>query len=139
MMIDADGFKQVNDAHGHDAGDAVLRALSTQLRYSVRTDDIVCRLGGDEFLIICAGTPLEGAITLAETIREAVAGLRVPVGDSEWRGNISVGVAARKATTNGFEGLMKAADTGLYVAKQNGRNCVATADSPVHAPSAGLS
>jgi hemerythrin len=128
MMVDADGFKQVNDTHGHDAGDAVLRALSTQLNDAVRTDDIVCRLGGDEFLIICAGTPLNGAMRLAETIRQKVAALRVPAGDGEWCGSISVGVAARTASMKGLEDLMKAADQGVYVAKHNGRNCVATAD-----------
>jgi hemerythrin len=128
MMVDADGFKQVNDTHGHDAGDAVLRALSTQLNDAVRTDDIVCRLGGDEFLIICAGTPLNGAMRLAETIRQKVAALRVPAGAGEWCGSISVGVAARTASMKGLEDLMKAADQGVYVAKHNGRNCVATAD-----------
>ena len=127
MMIDADGFKAINDTHGHDAGDAVLRALSKQLLHAVRNDDIVCRLGGDEFLIICAGTPLDGALKLAETIRLEVAALRVPAGSGEWRGSISVGVAARNATMRGLEDLMKAADLGVYAAKRNGRNCVASA------------
>ena len=128
MMVDADGFKQINDTHGHDAGDAVLRALSTQLKDAVRTDDIVCRLGGDEFLVICAGTPLDGAMRLAETIRQKVAALRIPAGSGVWRGSISVGVAARTASMIGLEDLMKAADRGVYVAKHNGRNCVATFD-----------
>jgi hemerythrin len=128
MMIDADGFKVINDTHGHDAGDAVLRALSQQLLHAVRNDDIVCRLGGDEFLVICAGTPLDGAMKLAETVREEVAALRVPAGDGEWRGSISVGVAARTETMTSLEDLMKAADQGVYVAKRNGRNCVATSD-----------
>ena len=128
LMIDADGFKQINDTHGHDAGDAVLRALSMQLQHSLRTDDIVCRLGGDEFLIICPGTPLEGAMKLAEAIRQAVAALRVPAGTGEWRGSISVGVAARTAMMKGLEDLMKSADLGVYAAKRNGRNCVASAD-----------
>jgi hemerythrin len=91
MMIDADSFKQINDTQGHDAGDSVLRALSKQLLHAVRNDDIVCRLGGDEFLIICAGTPLDGAMMLAESIREEVAALRVPAGAGEWVGSISVG------------------------------------------------
>ena len=80
MMIDADGFKIINDSHGHDAGDKVLRALSTKLLHTVRSDDIVCRLGGDEFLIICTNTPLDGAVKLAETLREEVAALRVQAG-----------------------------------------------------------
>jgi hemerythrin len=126
LMIDADGFKVINDTHGHDAGDAVLRALAAQLQHAVRTDDLVCRLGGDEFLIICAGTPLKGALLLAEAIRSEVAALRVPAGAGEWRGSISIGVAARTDAMNGLDDLMKEADLGLYAAKRNGRNCVAT-------------
>jgi hemerythrin len=126
MMIDADSFKQINDTQGHDAGDSVLRALSKQLLHAVRNDDIVCRLGGDEFLIICAGTPLDGAMMLAESIREEVAALRVPAGAGEWVGSISVGVAARTTEMAGLEDLMKAADLGVYAAKRDGRNCVAT-------------
>ena len=128
MMIDADGFKVINDTHGHDAGDAVLRALSARLQHAVRIDDIVCRLGGDEFLIICAKTPLGGALKLAETIRQEVAALRVPAGAGEWCGSISVGVAARTAAMHKLDDLMKAADLGVYAAKRNGRNCVATAE-----------
>ena len=126
MMIDADGFKVINDTHGHDAGDAVLISLSKHLQHAVRNDDLVCRLGGDEFLIICVGTPLDGAMKLAEAIREDVSALCVPVGMSEWRGSVSVGVASRTAEMLGFEYLMKAADLGVYVAKRNGRNCVGT-------------
>ena len=129
MMIDADGFKIINDTHGHDAGDAVLRTLAKQLRHSVRTDDIVCRLGGDEFLVICPGTPLPGAMKLAETIRGAVAALRVSVGTGEWRGSVSIGVAARAASMQRHEDLVKAADLGVYVAKRKGRNRVETTDS----------
>jgi hemerythrin len=139
MVIDADGFKVINDTYGHDAGDEVLRALSKQLQHAVRTDDIVCRLGGDEFLIICAGTPMEGALKLAETIRREVAALHVPAGAGEWRGSISVGVAAKTFAMTGLDELLKAADLGLYVAKRNGRNRVATAEAndalaPVAAP-----
>jgi hemerythrin len=126
MMVDADNFKQINDTQGHDAGDAVLRALSKQLQHAVRNDDIVCRLGGDEFLIICTGTPLEGALKLAETIRQEVAALCVPAGAGVWHGSISVGVAALTTAMKGVEDLMKAADLGVYAAKRNGRNCVAT-------------
>lgn len=125
MMIDADGFKVINDTHGHDAGDAVLQALSAQLRHSVRTDDIVCRLGGDEFLVICAGTNIAGAMMLAENIRREVATLRVPAGNGEWLGSVSIGVAARTAAMNGIEALMKTSDLGVYTAKRKGRNCVA--------------
>lgn len=129
MMIDADGFKQINDTYGHDAGDDVLRELARTLAHAVRTDDIVCRLGGDEFLIICPFTPLAGALKFAETIRREVAALRVPAGAGEWPGSISVGVAARSADMKGLEALMKTADDGVYIAKRNGRNRVATAQT----------
>jgi hemerythrin len=124
MMIDADGFKHINDNYGHDAGDEVLRQLSVNLCYTVRTDDIVCRLGGDEFLIICPRTSLEGALYAAELTRKAIAALRVSSGNWEWSGSISVGVAERTSGMLGQEELLKAADEGVYIAKRNGRNCV---------------
>ncbi len=125
MMIDADGFKQINDNYGHDAGDEVLRQLSRNLQYAVRTDDIVCRLGGDEFLVICPHTPEVGAAQLAEKVRQTIAALHVPAGKGEWHGSISIGVAERKAAMGTLEELIKAADEGVYRAKKNGRNCVA--------------
>lgn len=126
MMVDADGFKQINDTYGHDAGDEVLRQLARALRHAVRTDDVVCRLGGDEFLIICPRTPLDGAMHFAELTRRAIAELRVPAGGGEWHGSISVGVAVRNAGMRGPDDLIKAADDAVYLAKRNGRNCVAT-------------
>ena len=125
MMIDADGFKQVNDQHGHAAGDDVLRQLSRHLREGVRRNDIVCRLSGDEFLIICPGTPLEGALRLADMVRQKIAKLQVPLGPGAWRGSISVGVAVKTPGIKDFDALIRAADAGLYIAKRKGRNCVA--------------
>jgi hemerythrin len=125
LMVDADDFKQINDTHGHDAGDAVLQALARQLRHAVRTDDLVCRLGGDEFLIIFVETPLDGVLQLAEKIRAEVAALRVGVGAGVWSGSISVGVAVRTAEMKSMDDLLKAADLGVYAAKSRGRNCVA--------------
>jgi hemerythrin len=132
MMIDADGFKKINDQHGHDAGDEVLRQLSRQLRYAVRTDDLVCRLGGDEFLILCPHTSLDGALLAAEVVRGEIAKLRVPAGDGAWVGSISVGVAVRTGAMQCPEDLIRAADEGVYVAKRNGRNCVGC-NQPVRA------
>lgn len=130
IMIDADGFKGVNDRHGHDAGDQVLLALARCLSETVRNDDTLCRLGGDEFLVICAQTPMAGVLRLAEYLRSQVSGLRVAVGSSEWCGSISAGVAARSPGMSGPDELLKAADKGLYEAKRHGRNCVATAPVP---------
>ena len=126
IMIDADGFKKVNDGYGHDAGDAVLRDLARCLRQSVRSDDAVCRLGGDEFLVICSRTRLLGALKTAETIRQNVCELRVPVGSSSWRGSVSCGVAVRQAGMADPGELLRAADQGLYAAKHGGRNRVGT-------------
>ena len=127
LMIDADGFKVINDTYGHDAGDEVLRQLSRKLQHSVRSDDVVCRLGGDEFLVICPGTALDGAMQIAEKLRSEVAAMRVPAGSGEWRGSLSIGVAVRTDAMRAFDELMKAADSGVYVAKRNGRNLVAAA------------
>ncbi|MEI8258975.1 MAG: GGDEF domain-containing protein, partial [Deltaproteobacteria bacterium] len=90
-------------------------------------DDVVCRLGGDEFLVICPRTPLDGARHLGELLRQAVSAMRVPAGSGEWKGSISVGVAQRSDGTGSAEELLKRADEAVYVAKRRGRNCVATA------------
>lgn len=127
MMIDADGFKTINDSYGHEAGDEVLRQLARCLQYSVRNDDIVCRLGGDEFLILCDHTALSGAMTIADKLRREVSALRVPAGHGVWQGSVSVGVAERTRSLKGFDDLLKIADSSVYLAKRNGRNCVATA------------
>jgi diguanylate cyclase (GGDEF)-like protein/hemerythrin-like metal-binding protein len=129
MMIDIDDFKQINDRHGHAGGDEVLRALATHLRTCLRGSDIVCRLGGDEFLIICPGTALSGSLRVAETMRRSVAKLRVPIGDQEWMGSISVGVAEKTPEMPDLDALIKAADEGLYVAKDKGRNNVGCAQT----------
>lgn len=128
MMIDADGFKQINDNHGHDAGDEVLRQLSRQLRYAVRTDDIVCRLGGDEFLVICPNTNQQGVMQIAEQMRKAIEELRIPAGNGRWPGSVSVGVASRMPNMHVYDDLIKAADEGVYLAKRNGRNRVACSE-----------
>jgi hemerythrin len=130
IMIDVDGFKGINDRHGHDSGDEVLRCLARGLNEAVRTDDTLCRLGGDEFLVICSRTPLPGAMRLAEDLRQEAKRLRVPVGPAGWLGSISVGVAVRGPGMGGPDDLLKAADEGLYVAKRSGRDRVATVCGP---------
>ncbi|MFO7831435.1 MAG: bacteriohemerythrin [Desulfuromonadaceae bacterium] len=124
LMLDADGFKQINDQYGHDAGDEVLRELARNLEDRVRTDDIVCRLGGDEFLIICPNTDLEGALYLGRNIHAQIAELKIRVGEGMWRGSISMGVADKSGSSKGIDDLIKIADAGLYAAKEAGKNCV---------------
>lgn len=127
IMIDADHFKDVNDASGHDAGDGVLRELARTLAHTVRTDDVVCRLGGDEFLVICPNTDLEGGRRVAEQARRAVRELRVAAGDRVWEGSISVGLAARRDGMVHPDELLRAADRALYAAKREGRDRVSLA------------
>lgn len=124
MMIDADGFKAINDTYGHDAGDTVLKRLAQELKYSVRSDDIVCRLGGDEFIVICPQTNLEGALILAEQTRNKIASLQVSAGDGFWYGSASIGVACTEPDISEISSLLKAADKAVYEAKRSGRNCV---------------
>lgn len=128
LLLDADGFKQVNDSCGHDAGDIVLRDLSRELQHNVRTDDVVCRLGGDEFLIICPNTDRDGALLVAQQLRERIATLRIEVPGGFWMGSLSVGVGAKTALMKGPEDLIKLADRGVYAAKDAGKNCVRIID-----------
>ncbi len=131
IMIDCDGFKQVNDTYGHDAGDIVLKGVAQCLQDRVRTDDLASRLGGDEFLVICPHTGLTGAMYLAEQMREAISGMRMAAGNGYWEGSISVGVAVRRKDMDHPDDLIKAADIGVYRSKQGGRNLVSTVEDPV--------
>lgn len=126
LMIDADGFKRINDTYGHDAGDVVLQRLADELKDSVRSDDIVCRLGGDEFFIICPNTSLEGALQLGKQTLHRISGLKVAAGDGFWLGSVSIGVASATAEMVSIDDLIKAADKAVYLAKNEGRNCVRT-------------
>jgi len=123
LMVDADEFKEVNDTYGHHVGDKVLRELARVLLHAVRSDDVVCRLGGDEFLIICPGTVEIGATTVAATVQKWVEELRVSVGSSAWVGSVSVGIAVSSPRMQGPESLLRLADQGVYAAKRAGRNC----------------
>lgn len=124
IMIDADHFKYVNDTYGHDAGDIVLIELSQALKDAFRSDDFVCRLGGDEFFVICPQTNLAGGLHIAELTRLEVEKLNIPVGDGRWKGSISIGVAQRTEQMVTYNDLIKAADESVYLAKQAGKNCV---------------
>jgi hemerythrin len=127
IMVDANHFKEVNDIYGHDVGDLVLIELAKTLQHSLRNDDVVCRLGGDAFFIICPNTDKEGGMHTAELTRKTVSKLRVPTGDQHWHGSISVGVACRLPGMKNYDGLIKEADKGVYAAKDAGRNCVRAA------------
>lgn len=124
LMIDADHFKEINDTFGHEQGDRVLKELALEIRQSFRTDDLVCRIGGDEFLVICPRTPLAKALELAEKLLLHINALRLPARDGVWQGSLSVGVACATANMTQTSDLLRMADEGLYAAKAAGRNTV---------------
>lgn len=124
LMLDLDYFKVVNDTHGHDAGDAVLKALAGVLRQSVRASDMVIRFGGEEFLIVLQDADEAAAVRIAENIREAVAALKVRINGHVLQKTISIGVAMFADDSNTFWQTVKFADVALYRAKESGRNRV---------------
>ncbi len=123
-MIDADDFKQINDRHGHSAGDDVLRAMAERCRGAVREGDIVGRVGGEEFAVALTDTDMTGAIETAERLCREVAAEPFAVGGDKLHLTVSVGVAARRALDSDPGDLLRFADRALYAAKANGRNCV---------------
>jgi diguanylate cyclase (GGDEF)-like protein len=129
MVIDLDQFKQVNDANGHDIGDAYLKQVASTIRSAVRSQDVVCRTGGDEFLVICPDTPLQAALACAERIRRAVEQAPVEVGGQRLKAGMSAGVAMREASMANVDALIKRADEGVYLAKQQGGNRIASPQS----------
>jgi diguanylate cyclase (GGDEF)-like protein len=124
LMLDLDYFKMVNDSHGHDAGDAVLKALAKVLTQSVRASDLVIRYGGEEFLIILQDTAEETADAVSEKIRAAVESLKVQVGGVTLQKTISIGISDFPKDSETFWQAVKYADVALYRAKEEGRNRV---------------
>jgi len=129
VVIDLDEFKQVNDAHGHDVGDAYLQQVASAIRGAVRAQDLVCRTGGDEFQVICPDTGLQAALACAERIRHAVDQTPVEIGQLCLQASMSAGVAVRDESMANVDALIKRADEGVYLAKQQGRNRVASPQS----------
>jgi len=130
LVIDLDEFKRINDAHGHDVGDVVLRQTSTALKRGLRAHDVICRTGGDEFLVICPDTTLQAAIACAERVRKSVASATVVAGNIELHPSISIGVAVREDGMEVVDALIKCADRSLYLAKERGRNRIGTLQTP---------
>ncbi|MFN3884338.1 MAG: diguanylate cyclase [Rhodocyclaceae bacterium] len=126
MLIDVDHFKEINDTHGHASGDVVLKEIAAAIKRGLRAQDVVCRTGGDEFTVICPDTDLAAGLICAERVRKAVAALRFAFGKTSRHGSVSIGVAVRDAGMADIEALIERADEGAYLAKQRGRNCVAS-------------
>jgi diguanylate cyclase (GGDEF)-like protein len=127
LMLDLDGFKAINDRHGHPAGDAVLRAVADRLRDGTRATDFVARLGGDEFALELPHIHLGEANGVAEKLRDAIS-LPIPWLGESLRVGVSIGVAMYPHHGKGFDELVALADTALYAAKRAGKDCVVTAD-----------
>jgi two-component system cell cycle response regulator len=125
MLIDLDFFKAVNDTHGHDVGDAVLREFALRLRRNIRGVDLACRFGGEEFVVLMPDTDYAQAQGVAERVRAAIAERPFDIGGG--RGisvTISVGVSLNEHAVDVPETLIKRADIALYRAKREGRNRV---------------
>ncbi len=131
LLLDADHFKRINDEHGHLAGDSVLRELASRISSEIRANDIGARFGGEEFAVLLPTTPVDEAAKLAERIRKAIS--RTPIelgGGQSIRVTVSVGVSSVVPTRQSTdlagvgEQLIAEADSALYRAKSEGRNCV---------------
>jgi diguanylate cyclase (GGDEF)-like protein len=142
VLCDIDGFKQINDEHGHDRGDAVLRDIAYELRKRLRSFELVYRLGGEEFLTVLPGIDLQAGLEVAERLREAVEQARptdIPI-------TVSLGVSAARGAEVDYDTLFKAADEALYEAKHAGRNRAVAApqqarvevEAPAETPSLAL-
>ncbi len=125
LLLDIDHFKQINDVHGHTAGDTALRALSQALAALARAEDVLARYGGEEFALVVRGIDHSGSLMLAERMRKIAAEQRVKTDAGAIAFTVSVGVAHCAAGKNcDAQRLFEAADRALYAAKDAGRNCV---------------
>ncbi len=125
MLIDMDFFKSVNDTHGHDIGDAVLKEFAVRLRRNIRGVDLACRFGGEEFVVLMPDTDYRQAQNVAERVRTAVAEREFEIGTRQpLTVTVSVGVALNETETDTPEMILKRADVALYRAKREGRNRV---------------
>jgi len=126
LLIDADGFKRINDTHGHLCGDAVLREMATVIGGSLRHVDLLARFGGEEFIVFLPHTDSFGALDVAERVRSRVQGAQVSWQDVQISVTVSIGVAPIRRELPTLDWMIHEADTALYAAKAAGRNCVRT-------------
>lgn len=122
MMLDIDHFKSVNDRLGHPVGDIALKFVAQTLRHAARAQDVVCRFGGEEFLVICPDTDIDAAYQCAERLREQVALSAVTGVSPPLRLTLSLGVVSVNGGKVAFDELLSRADQCLYAAKKAGRN-----------------
>jgi two-component system cell cycle response regulator len=126
LVLDIDFFKAINDTHGHDAGDDVLREFALRIRKSIRNIDLACRYGGEEFVVVMPETDIGVATMVAERMRRAIAGKPFPVqqGMKLLNVTLSIGLATLNDAGDDAAAILKRADQALYRAKRDGRNRV---------------
>jgi diguanylate cyclase (GGDEF)-like protein len=127
-LVDIDHFKRVNDTHGHVVGDAVLQLVAGNIQRMLRPYDVLCRYGGEEFVVMARATSARNAEILAERIRHHIEAMRFEIAGESASVTVSVGVAALGPGVANVdaEALLQAADEALYAAKESGRNRVRT-------------
>ncbi|MGB8982792.1 MAG: GGDEF domain-containing protein [Anaerolineales bacterium] len=125
IMLDIDHFKLVNDRYGHPIGDEVLRVLTERMKKNVREIDILARYGGEEFVILLPEIDLVDARPVADRLRQAIGDQPISTEQGDISITISVGVSQTGCVPYELEALIARADTAMYIAKQQGRNCVA--------------
>ncbi len=125
-LFDLDHFKRVNDEHGHQAGDGVLRVVAAQVQKAIRAEDVLARYGGEEFVVLVRGVDPRGVSVLAERIRGSVERLSIPFESRVLRATVSVGIASLSecGSKPTADALVALADERLYEAKESGRNRV---------------
>lgn len=124
MMIDSDNLKPVNDTHGHEAGDRLLKLLASCIQAELRYTDVPARFGGDEFIVMLPETPAKGALDVAERIRDAISSSPITIGSERVGCTVSIGVATYPEDGGSIDAVTARADRAMYVAKQGGRNRV---------------
>ena len=129
LMIDSDNLKAVNDAHGHEAGNRLLRQLTRLVHAELRFTDVMARYGGDEFIVLLPETPPKGALEVADRIRDAVAGAPLEMDGKHVSCTVSIGIAGYPADGNTLDAVVARADRAMYQAKQQGRNRVVPFDA----------
>ncbi len=124
LMVDSDNLKQVNDSHGHDAGNRLLRQVANAVQAELRATDVPARYGGDEFIVLLPETPPKGAMDVAERIRGAIAARPLALNGQQITASVSIGIACYPEDGRTLDALAARADRALYQAKQEGRNKV---------------
>jgi diguanylate cyclase (GGDEF)-like protein len=122
LMVDSDNLKKVNDAHGHEAGDRLIKLVAQCIRDDLRPSDVVARYGGDEFMCLLPETGSAAAVEVAERLRERIAETALHAGENAIPTTVSIGVATYPEHGDAFDAVAKNADRALYTSKAQGRN-----------------